>query len=142
MKATTHALVGGLIGALAGRPGVAFVGGVASHALLDALPHRDDARILHVIIDGCCALALLAVAVLTGNVGMAAGLLGGVLPDLENVPNVLFGRKIGKIFPSHWWTHERAVSGRWGVLEPVVFVAAAIGLAVVLRRTGPDGMLK
>jgi hypothetical protein len=142
MKVTTHALVGGLIGALAGRPGVALVGGVASHALLDALPHRDDDRMLHVIVDGCGALALLALAVVTGNVGMAAGLLGGVLPDLESLPDILTGRKFGKIFPSHWWSHERDVGGRWAVLEPVVFAAAAIGLAVVLRRTGPGGMLK
>jgi hypothetical protein len=143
MKATTHALAGGLVGALAGRPGVAFIAGMASHALLDVLPHRDDDRTLHVIIDGCGALAVLALAAVAGNIGMAAGVLGGVLPDLENLPDILFKRRAVKIFPSHWWDHERAsAGGLWAGLEAVVLIAAGLGFAALLHRTGPSGVFK
>lgn len=86
---------------------------------------------------------MLALAVVVGNIGMAAGVLGGVLPDLENLPDVLFKRKAGKIFPSHWWEHGRAaVSGLWAGLETVVLIAAALGLAALLHRTGLNGVLK
>ncbi len=141
MKATTHALVGGLSGALVGRPALAFVAGVVSHALLDFLPHRDDNRPLHLIADGCGVLVVLALAVLAGNIGMAAGVIGGVIPDLENVPDIVFRRKVRKFFPSHLWEHEAAASGRWTGIEPVLFVAAAVGfVVVVLGRTGPSGV--
>jgi hypothetical protein len=141
MKATTHALVGGLSGALVGRPAPAFVAGAVSHALLDALPHRDDDRPLHLIADGCGVLAVLALAIVAGNIGMAAGVIGGVIPDLENVPDILFKRKGRKFFPSHWWEHEPAANSRWTGIEPVLFVAAAVGfVVVVLGRTGPSGV--
>ncbi len=127
MKATTHALVGGLSGALVGRPALAFVAGVVSHAVLDFVPHRDDHRPLHLITDACGVLAVLALAIVAGNIGMTAGVIGGVIPDLENVPDILFKRKGRKFFPSHWWEHESAVNSRWTGIEPVVFVAAAVG---------------
>jgi len=141
MKATTHALVGGLSGALAGRPAQAFAAGVVSHALLDVLPHRDDDRPLHLIADGCGVLVVLALAAVAGNIGMIAGVLGGVIPDLENVPDFLFKRKVRKFFPSHWWDHKSAARGPRTEIEPVLFVAAAVGLVVVvLGRTGPSGV--
>jgi hypothetical protein len=141
MKGTTHALVGGLAGALTGQPGAAFVAGVASHVLLDVVPHHDDNRTLHLIADGCAALAVLILAVVMRNMSMAAGVIGGVIPDLENLPDIVFRRKGGrKIFPSHWWEHDTPAGGRWAALETVVLIAAAIGLAVVLRRTGLDGV--
>lgn len=132
MKATTHALVGGLSGALVGRPALAFAAGVVSHAVLDFLPHRDDNRPLHLIADGCGVLAVLALAIVAGNIGMAAGVIGGVIPDLENVPDILFKRKGRKFFPSHRWEHESAANSRWTGIEPVVFVAAAVGLVAVV----------
>ena len=39
MLLTNHVLSGALIGALARRPAAAFAAGVASHFVLDALPH-------------------------------------------------------------------------------------------------------
>jgi len=143
MKGTTHALVGGLSGALVGRPALAFVAGAVSHALLDFVPHRDQNRPLHLIADGCGVLVVLALAVVAGNIGMAAGVIGGVIPDLENVPDILFKRKTRKFFPSHWWEHEAAAGSRWTAIEPVLFVVAAVGfVVVVLGRTGPAGVFK
>ena len=141
MKATTHALVGGLTGAIIGRPAWAAIAGAVSHALLDRLPHRDDERLVPVLVDGCGALAVLVFAVVAGNIGTVAGIIGSVSPDLENVPTVLFKRKVRKFFPSHWWEHERAARGRGVGIETAVFFAAAVGL-VVFRRTVVDGVLK
>ena len=141
MKGTTHALVGGLSGALVGRPALAFVAGAVSHAVLDFLPHRDDDRPLHLIVDGCGVLVVLALAVVAGNIAMVAGVIGSVIPDLENIPDVLFKRKVRKFFHSHWWEHEAAAGSRWTGIEPVLFVVAAVGfVVVVLGRTGPSGV--
>lgn len=144
MRGTTHALAGGLVGALVARPLPAFLAGMAMHAALDVVPHRDeqDPPLLHLALDACGALAVLALAVALGNIGMAAGVIGGVIPDIENAPDVLFKRKIRKIFPSHWFDHDLPAGSRWAALESVVLVAAAIGLAVVLRATGLGGALK
>jgi hypothetical protein len=144
MKGTTHALAGGLIGALIGRPLPAFLAGMVTHGALDVLPHRDedDPPLLHLVVDACGVLAVLALAVLTGNIGMGAGAIGAVLPDVENVPDVLFRRKGRKVFPSHWFEHDLPAGSPWVALESAVLVAAAIGLAIVLRRTGLGGVLK
>jgi hypothetical protein len=142
MKATTHALVGGLTGAIVGRPVAAAIAGVVSHALLDMLPHRDEERLSHIIVDGGGALAVLALALVAGNIGMVAGVIGGVLPDVENVPEILFKWKVRKFFPSHWWEHERVAGGRWIRIEIAVLLAAVVGLVIVFHRTGTAGVLK
>lgn len=48
MLDTTHALTGLVIGKYLENPGLAFVVGVFSHFLLDALPHWDGAKTLNV----------------------------------------------------------------------------------------------
>jgi hypothetical protein len=144
MKGTTHALAGGLAGALAGRPVPAFLAGMAMHAALDILPHRDeeDPPLLHLAADACGALAVLALAVMIGNFGMAAGVIAGVIPDVENLPDVLFKRKSPKVFPSHWFEHALPSGSPWGALESAVLVAVGVGLVVVLHGTGLRGLLK
>ena len=145
MKGTTHALAGGLIGAIIGSPLPAFVGGVVMHAVLDVVPHQDepDPPLLHLAVDALAVLTVLAVAALTGNLGIAAGGVGGVLPDIENVPDILFKRTYRKLFPSHWFRHERYAGTRIArYAEAVVIVAVALGLAMVIRRTGIGGVLK
>lgn len=144
MKGTTHALAGGLAGALAGRPVPAFLGGMIMHAALDVLPHRDedDPPLLHLAADLCGVLAVLALAILMGNFGMAAGVIGGVIPDVENLPDILFKRKFRKGFPSHWFDHDLPPGSRWGALESAVLVAVGVGLVIVLHRTGLRGVLK
>lgn len=145
MKGTTHALAGGLAGAIIGPPLPAFLGGIVMHAALDVLPHRDedDPPLLHLAVDALAVLTVLAVALLTGNIGIAAGGIGGVLPDVENVPDILLKRKYRKFFPSHWFEHDRYAGRRWvGYVEITVIVVVAIGLAVVIHRTGGGGVLK
>ncbi|HEX9527847.1 MAG TPA: hypothetical protein VF951_10140, partial [Streptosporangiaceae bacterium] len=66
MLLTNHVLSGALIGALARRPGPAFAAGVASHFVLDAVPHWGDwgsqRRFLRVAVpDGLISLATMGV---------------------------------------------------------------------------------
>lgn len=115
------------------------------HAALDVLPHRDEEnpRLLHLAVDALAVLVVVAVALMTRNIGIAAGAIGGVLPDVENVPDILFRRKYPKVFPSHWFEHERYAGSRWaGYIELAVIVVVAIGLAVVIHRSGGGAVLK
>ena len=72
---TNHVLSGALIGALARRPAPAFAAGVASHFVLDALPHWGDwgsiRRFLQVAVpDGLIGLAATGLVILGGVAGM------------------------------------------------------------------------
>ena len=91
MLLTNHVLSGALIGALSRRPLPAFAAGVASHFVLDAMPHwgqwRSRRRFLHVAVpDGLISLAAMGtfaavsppdrrLAVLAGMTGAARRVL-------------------------------------------------------------------
>src|SRR5438132_388955 len=111
MSPTTHALVGAALGRLAKRTDRAFLAGVASHALLDGLPHRDSLHPLMWLVDACGVLGVVALAAASRDAGMLAGAAGGVLPDLENLSESPPGRHT-KIFPSHWAPPR---CHRWGL---------------------------
>jgi hypothetical protein len=107
---TTHLLVGAVVGgstALAGHPPwLAFLGGVASHAVLDMLPHHDYHRARWAVFDLAAGVALgfLALPGLSPAARLWGG-LGGVAPDLEVAGNhvlLSLGRRGWRNrFPSH-----------------------------------------
>lgn len=136
MKGTTHALVGAVVGALVGSPIPAAVCGMASHALLDLVPHDDPERLGPVFLDAAAALAVLALGILAGSPGFVGGALGGVLPDVENVPDLVVKRwrptmRWPKVFPSHWHEHQApAPSARR--IEPAVMLLALAGAGLLL----------
>jgi hypothetical protein len=95
---TNHVLSGALIGALARRPLPAFAAGVASHFVLDAVPHWGDwsspRRFLRVAVpDGLISLAALgaiaAVSPPDRRPSVVAGMAGAALPDIDK-PSTLF----------------------------------------------------
>jgi hypothetical protein len=97
---TNHVLSGALIGALARRPLPAFAAGVASHFVLDAIPHWGDwgsqSRFLHVAVsDGLVSLATMgafaAVSPPDRRLAMLAGMAGAALPDLDKPTLLWFG---------------------------------------------------
>lgn len=100
MLLTNHVLSGALIGALVRRPAPAFAAGVASHFVLDAIPHWGDwgsrRRFLRVAVpDGLISLAtmgvLAAVAPPERRAAVVAGMTGAALPDLDKPTNMWFG---------------------------------------------------
>ena len=101
MLVTNHVLSGALIGALIRRPVPAFAVGVASHFVLDALPHWGDWRnqehfISVAVPDGLAGLAaigtLAAVARPERRLAVVAGMAGAALPDLDKPAQMWFGR--------------------------------------------------
>jgi hypothetical protein len=98
---TNHVLSGALIGALARRPLTAFAAGVASHFVLDAVPHWGDwgsqRRFLRVAVtDGLISLAataaLAAASPAERRLAVLAGMAGAALPDADKPANMWFGR--------------------------------------------------
>ena len=101
MLLTNHVLSGALIGALARRPSAAFGVGVASHFVLDAIPHwgkwDSKRRFLRVAVpDGLIGLAAMgafaALAPAGRRTAVLAGMAGAALPDLDKPSKLLLGR--------------------------------------------------
>ena len=100
MLLTNHVLSGALIGALARRPVPAFAAGVASHFVLDAIPHWGDwgsrRRFLRVAVpDGLVSLAVMgaltAAAPPERRAAVLAGMTGAALPDADKPTTMWFG---------------------------------------------------
>ncbi len=97
---TNHVLSGALIGAAVRRPVPAFLLGVASHFVLDAVPHwgdwRDSRQFLQVAMaDGLAGLAAMAVLAAASppsrRASVTAGMAGAALPDLDKPSLQWFG---------------------------------------------------
>jgi hypothetical protein len=97
---TNHVLSGALVGALARRPLPAFAVGVASHFVLDAVPHwgkwgsrRGFLRVA--VPDGLVSLAAMgAIAALSPTErrpSVVAGMAGATIPDADKPTRLLFG---------------------------------------------------
>ena len=100
MLLTNHVLSGALIGALARRPVPAFAVGVASHFVLDAIPHWGDwgsqRRFMRVAVpDGLVSLAVMGALTVAAPAGhraaMLAGMAGAALPDVDKPAKMWFG---------------------------------------------------
>lgn len=120
----THFAAGALAGGLSGNPAVGLVAGLASHAVLDAIPHYDHPDWRLELAGGLLSLVLLLLLPFASLAAVLGG-LGGMLPDLEN----LF-QKLGKmrrdqfIFPSHTGLipHGRPLGPRSLVWQVAIFV--------------------
>ena len=100
MLLTNHVLSGALIGALARRPVPAFAAAMASHFVLDAVPHwgdwGSDRRFLQVAVpDGLISLAAMAAFAAASPSGrrlaVLAGMTGAALPDIDKPTSLWFG---------------------------------------------------
>jgi hypothetical protein len=97
----THIIVGALAGSAAPHIALAPVFGLASHVVLDYVPHYDFENVNYELLLGGAVLALLALLGILDSKAFL-GALFGALPDLENLLwkwNLLPAHK--KIFPSH-----------------------------------------
>ena len=97
MLITNHVVAGAVIGAVAPGPASAFALGIASHAVMDSLPHWGhddyDVFIKVAVADGLVGLATLATlaraAAPQRRAAVVAGMLGACLPDADK-PSMLF----------------------------------------------------
>ena len=140
MLLTNHVLSGAVIGAAARRPGPAFAAGVASHFVLDAIPHwgkwGSRRRFLRVAVpDGLVSLAamgaLAAAAPADRRLAVLAGMAGAALPDADKPTKLWFGwspfpravdRFHGRIQREAWdRAYVELLAG--GVLAPAALIA-------------------
>jgi hypothetical protein len=97
---TNHVVAGAVIGAAVRRPAYAFGIGVASHAVMDALPHwghPDYSVFIKVaVVDGLFGLATMATLARAAGperrAAVVAGMLGACLPDADKPSTLFFGR--------------------------------------------------
>lgn len=113
MLVTNHVLSGAVIGAAVRRPVLALVLGVASHFVLDSVPHWGEFgnKMLRVAVpDGLAGLAAMglmaAAAPRDRRVAVLAGMAGAAFPDLDKPSRLWFGRSP---FPRGWDHFHRAV---------------------------------
>jgi hypothetical protein len=137
---TNHVLSGALIGALIRRPAAAFAAGVASHFLLDAVPHWGNwgsyRRFLQTAVpDGLVGLAAMgtftALAPADRRPAVLAGMAGAALPDADKPARLFFGRSpFPAAVDSFHDRIQREASGRahLEVLAAAGFAAAALAV--------------
>ena len=136
MLITNHVLSGALVGAVAPTPATAFVAGVASHFVLDTIPHwGDEATFLQVaVVDGLVGLTTMAViAVRTPperRRRVMAGMLGACAPDADKPSDLFFGRSPYPLVMDDW---HRAIQRESPRRLPQEVLVAALG-ALLVRR--------
>lgn len=100
MLVTNHVLSGAFIGRVAPNLVSALAVGVASHLLLDAIPHWGDERsireVLHIAVpDGLLGLTAMALVTVSTEpkhrLRVLAGMAGAAVLDLDKPSNLFFG---------------------------------------------------
>lgn len=125
-----HALVGAALGPTTGSAEGAFAAGLASHTLLDAMPHWEYGVLTQVVLLVGAGAIIRQEYDRTGDVRLIAGAIGGLLPDLEHVLRRLGWRSRSR-FPSHDGTlpHGRAHEMWQGIWLEAGLVGATVSLA-------------
>jgi hypothetical protein len=130
MYAVTHFVVGSMLGQAVGSSYAACALGVASHIVLDAIPHSDYSKIVHGVLD-LAAVATIACISIRAGAGRSAltGGLAAILPDLEvaivhlRMEKDKASCKHRLFFPSHsgFIRHGR-LRPPWGVVTQVATI--------------------
>ncbi len=127
MTVSAHFAAGALAGSFVSGAFTASLLGLASHVVLDAIPHYDFESVTLEILLGVVILAIL-IAVDRCTLTICLGGLFGVIPDLEN----LFW-KLGvirddqKVFPSHSGiVPHGAQVGRKNLVIQFIFIVVVI----------------
>ncbi len=128
----THFAAGALAGGLTGSVGWGAAAGLASHAVLDVLPHYDHPDWRLELAGGVAALLLLLLMPFASAAAIVGG-IAGMLPDLENLFQKL-GR-LGRdrfVFPTHTGLlrHGPRRGPRNLVVQAAIFVACFVALGV------------
>lgn len=142
MLITNHVLSGALVGWAAPGPVSAFGFGLASHFVLDTVPHWGDERIfLQVAVpDGLVGLAAMTEVARRvprdRRVRVVAGMLGACLPDADKPSTLFFGRSPFPLLVDDWHRSIQHESVRRLPQEFLVAAAGALALRTLLRRLG------
>ena len=139
MLITNHVVSGALVGAVAPGPVSAFALGVASHFLLDTIPHwGDESRFLPVaVVDGLIGLGVMGTIALTTSARrrpqVIAGMLGACAPDADKPSELFFGRSPFPVALDDWHKQIQRESTRRMPQEVIVALAGGLLVRRVLR---------
>ncbi|MFA5946247.1 MAG: hypothetical protein WC802_05075 [Patescibacteria group bacterium] len=153
MTLTTHVAIGAFIGAVVGEPALGFVLGIASHFLVDMIPHGDTiladrfhiekqlkVPVAYAATDGAASILLLMFIVAnrtdsSSNMAFAAAVTGSVLPDLVlGVAELMRKNEIMKAYYRfHFFFHDY-FSRRYGDVKlRYALVAQTIFILIILK---------
>lgn len=144
MLITNHVAAGAVVGALAPGPVSAFVVGVASHFVMDALPHwgvvEYDDFLKVAVPDGLVGLGAMAwltrSAPESARVTVLGGMLGACLPDADK-PSLLFvGRSPFPAALDRWHGDIQREEPDRMPQEIAVAVVGLLTAAWLVRRSG------
>lgn len=131
MSGAVHAAIGACIGSLLKNKGAAFIAGVVSHAIADAVPHKDFKPVIEMPL---LAGALAGIAAWRGvDSPEFCGAIGAISPDAEHglmLAGVIKPEQ--EVFPTHiddGKYHGPKTNERWSQ-----FLLAGACLAVVALR--------
>jgi hypothetical protein len=141
---TNHVVAGAVIGALVPRPAYAFGLGVASHLVMDALPHwghPDYSVFIKVaVVDGLVGLTTMATLARAAGpqrrAAVVAGMLGACLPDADKPSTLFFG---GSPFPTKIDQFHMRIQNEAHERMPYEAVGGLVGsfaARALLRRLG------
>lgn len=136
MLITNHVLSGALVGAASPGPTSAFVLGLASHFVLDSVPHwGDESRFLPVaVVDGLIGLAAMGtIARVTSaeqRPRVVGGMLGACAPDADKPSELFFARSPYPVALDDWHKRIQRESPR---RMPQEVIVAAVGALLVWR---------
>jgi hypothetical protein len=141
MLVTNHVLSGALIGAVAERPDAAFAAGVASHFVLDVIPHlgdwNSDRHFLRVAVaDGLTGLAVIGLLTAatppSRRLSVLAGMAGAALPDIDKPARLWFGQSPwpAAVNKFHKIIQNEAPGRFWVELTAAGCLTAGFGLAL------------
>ncbi|MFH1631860.1 MAG: hypothetical protein ABIA47_02435 [bacterium] len=150
MTITTHTAIGAVIGFSVGTPLLGFALGIASHLLVDMIPHGDafiseqfrvhkkkKTAVRYGSIDSLIAM-MLALFIFnldhtTSTMAVSAAIAGSVLPDLlVGMFDVTKSKYLKKVNGLHWFFHDffvtryKDVKLRHGLILQVGIVVALV----------------
>ena len=140
----THFAAGALAGGATGNVWVGAAAGLASHAVLDMIPHWDHPDWRFELAAGLASLALLLLTPFATAPAIVGGIMG-MVPDLENLFQKLGWMGRGRfVFPTHTGLlpHGRSLGPRSVVWQVAIFVVCFGALGLIIadggdgRRTG------
>jgi hypothetical protein len=146
MLATNHVLSGALIGAIVRRPMPAFAAGVASHFVLDTVPHwgrwGSKRVFLRVAVpDGLISLAAMGVFAAVSppdrRRAVLAGMAGAALPDIDKPTRLWFGWSPFPVAVDRFHARIQDESPGRAPVELAAAGAFAAAALIVLRRSRP-----
>jgi len=161
MILSTHAIVGGAMASLMpDQPALAFVAGIASHFVIDAIPHSDyplrsisvsrnrpalfadrlwvrDLGLLAFDASAGLAIALLLYASPRATPAILLGAVGGMLPDPLRLIHRLYPREPFRSFHRfHAWIHTKhTLTWPWAVSSQALLIVLTICAAELVRHS-------